>query len=121
MVMPIKPEDIGGDPDAARRIIVLARSIAPCIDSFADNSEEKKDAVAILKGVATEAAARGARHVRSEAVGTARVTYEVGSAFTDDDRDSLRALCGASSGHSDTPAGSFPKERPIGRVWPETY
>lgn len=119
--MPFTPHDLGGDEDAARRILALARSIAPCIDSFGDGSEEKKDAVAILKGVATAVAARGARHVRSEAVGTARVTYEVGSAFTDDDRDSLRALCGASSGRGDTPAGSFPKERPIGRVWPETY
>jgi hypothetical protein len=121
MVMPIKPEDIGGDPDASRRIIVLARSIAPCIDFFADGSEAKKDAIAILKGVLAEVMDRGARTVRSQAVGTARVTYEVGSAFTDDDRDSLRALCGSSSSRGDTPAGSFPKERPIGRVWPEAY
>ena len=119
--MAITPADIGGDETIARRVLVLARDIAPCIDTFAKDSEEWKNAVAILSIVASEAKVRGARSVRSQKVGTASVTYEVGSAFTDDDRDALRALCAAVKSTGSTPAGSFPKERPAGRVWPETY
>lgn len=123
--MPIKPDHIGGDEEDARRIIALGRFIAPCIDSFADDSEEQKTAIAILKGIASEVAAerrsRGSRRVRTQAVGTARVGYEVGSAFTDDDRDALRGLCAAGKSVPAGPVGSFPTGRLIERVWPEEY
>ena len=122
--MTIKPDEIGSDDGAARRVLVLARTIAPCLDSLPEDSDRRKDAIAILKNVYEEVLTRGARHVRSEGVASARVSYEVGSAFTDDDRASLRALCGAMpplQASAEAPAGSFPKERPVGRVWTETY
>lgn len=119
--MAITPTDIGGDENIARRVIVLAKSIAPCIDTFADESEEKKDAIAILSAVAGEVKLRGARNVVAQRQGTASVTYDVGSAFTSDDRDALRALCGATSSSIGQPVGSFPTGRPVGRVWPEEY
>lgn len=124
-MMPIKPEEISSDEDLARRVLALALSIAPCVAAFPDESEERATAIAILKGVAVEvageASARGSRRVRSQAVGTARVSYDVGSAFTDDDRDSLRALCAAAAAPVALPVGSFPKGRPISAVWPEEY
>lgn len=123
--MPIKPEEINSDEDLARRVLALALSIAPCITSFPEDSEERATAIAILKGVAVEVAGetstRGSRRVRSQAVGTARVSYDVGSAFTDDDRDSLRALCSAAAAPVALPVGSFPTGRPISAVWPEEY
>lgn len=118
--MAITPADIGGDDDLARRILVRARSIAPCIDSFADDSEEQKDAIAILKGVASEAAARGARFVRRQSVGPASVDYGPASSwFHADDISALRALCALSGGGA-LPVGSFPKpSEQITRMWPE--
>lgn len=123
--MPIKPEDINTDTDLARRVLALAQSIAPCVAAFPDDSEEHATAIAILKGVAEEVAgeraSRGSRRVVSQGVSGARVSYDVGSAFTSDDRDSLRALCGASVTRGALPVGSFPKGRPISAMWPEEY
>lgn len=123
--MPIKPEDISTDEDLARRVLALARTIAPCVVTLSDESDEKKTAIAILKSVAddieSDRASRGSRRVVSQGVLTARVSYDIGSAFTDDDRDSLRALCNASASPVALPVGSFPKGRPIGALWPEEY
>lgn len=113
----IAAEDITGvDATLARRVIVHARSIAPCLESL--DGDMKKDAVALLTGVAAEAAARGARHVRAQRIGPASVDYGPASSwFTDDDRRALRALCGAAAGG--LPLGSFPRPGIIGRLWPE--
>lgn len=117
----ITPTDIGGDEDRARRVIVHARSIAPCIDSFPDGSEDKKNAVAILKGVLAELPTAGRARVKGQRVGPASVEYfDVASAFSADDRAALRALCGAAS-RGGLPLGSFPQERPVARLWPESY
>lgn len=117
----ITPEDFPGvAEDVARRIIVAARSIAPCIDSFADESENKKNALAILRGVAAEAPAPGARRVRDQAIGSARVSYWDAKTWSEDDRRDLRSLCSAQV-PTGAPRGSFPKERPVSRLWPETY
>lgn len=117
--MPITPTDLGGEESTARRLLVLARSIAPCIDSFADNSEEKKDAVAILKGVLAEQPAAGSRRTRSVSRnGTSMSFSDIESAFDADSRQALRSLCGAASSGG-LPAGSFPKARPFSNVWPE--
>lgn len=98
----------------------MARSIAPCISSFADDSDEQKDAISILKRVYVEAEDRGSRNVKSERTGTGAVEWVVRSAFDGDPRAALKALCSAASAGGQ-PRGSFPAERPIGRVWPETY
>lgn len=119
MDMAITPTDLGGDEDTARRLLVLARSIAPCVDSFADDSEQKKNAIAILKGVLAELPAAGSRRTRSlSRNGTSMSFADVSSTFDDDSRQSLRSLCGSapSAGH---PRGSFPKARPLANTWPE--
>ena len=115
----ILPADIGGDEDLARRILVRARSIAPCIFTFADDSEEAADAIAILRGVFAEAPAPGSRRVKSQRVGGAAVDYELGGGlFTTDDIGLLRALC-ASTPTGGVPVGSFPPAGILTRLWPE--
>lgn len=117
----ITPEDFPGvAEDVARRIIVAARAIAPCIESFEDESENKKNALAILRGVAAEVPAPGSRRVRSQAIGPARVDYWDAATWSAQDRSDLRSLCAAPT-PTGAPRGSFPLERPISRLWPEMY
>jgi len=109
MVM-ITPSDLGGDADAARRVIVYARTIAPCLDSLEDGVGEadpkpRSDAIAILKGVASDVRQRG---VKKQHSGSSGVEYVVdGSSFSAEDRASLRSLCGAVT-TGGLPVGSFP-------------
>lgn len=111
--------DLDVDEDLGRRVLSLARSIAPCLDSFEDESEEKKNAIAILKGVIAELPATGSRRTRSMSRNGSSLTLsDIGSVFTDDDRVSLRALCGSTVADV-TPVGSFPKHSGLGRTWPE--
>lgn len=109
---------ICADETLARRVLSVARSIAPNIDSL--DSDATADATAILNGIATEAAARGIRSVDTNKVGTALVKYASPSSwFTEDDRAALRAICKvvATSGH---PIGDFPPpDRAYRGVWPE--
>lgn len=119
--MGINPEDISTDEDLAREVLAEARAIAPCIFSFDEASEEWKTAVSILKRVSADVAARGSRMVRSQRIGSAAVDYAtVRSAFDGSPSRGLRALCNAGAGAA-LPRGSFPRERPISRLWPETY
>lgn len=112
---------VGADEDLAREVLIVARDIAPCLDSFADESEEQKNALAILRRVYKDTAARGSRFVKSQSVGPASVTYaDIESAFAGQPLRALRALC-ASATVPGLPRGSFPVERPISRLWPETY
>lgn len=115
----IVPADIPGvDEDVARRIIVAARSIAPCIDSFPDDSEQKKDAIAVLRGVAAEVPKAGSRRVKSQRIGPASVEYWNTDTWANEDRTALRALCSPSP-VAGIPMGSFPKAGVVGRIWPE--
>lgn len=121
----LKPADLTGvDETLARRILAVARSIAPGIDDLVDGEGEndpkpRTDAIAILSGVAAEAPGRGPRHVQSQGIGPARVTYRsVESWFSPDDRAALRALCGDDP-RAGGPVGSFPSGSAFGRVWPE--
>lgn len=113
-------DDITGvDESTARRIIAVARSIASGIDDLEEGSEAHKNAIAILQGVADELPAAGEGRVKSLSRAGTAITYEaVRSAFSDDYRRALRALCrgGAPTG---TPRGSFPIDSPAGRMWPE--
>lgn len=119
--MSITPETISTDEDLAREVLAEARAIAPCIFSLDEATEEWKTAVSILKRVCTDVAARGSRLVRSQRIGSASVDYAtVRSAFDGSPSRGLRALCNAGAGAA-LPRGSFPQERPIGRLWPETY
>lgn len=115
----ITPDDIPGvGEDVARRIIVAARSIAPCIDSFPDGSEDQKNVIAILRGVAAEVPTPGSRRVRSQRIGSASVDYWNAETWMPEDRSALRSLCAAAP-TGGNPAGSFPTERVFDRVWPE--
>lgn len=115
----ITPDDIPDvTEDVARRIIVAARFIAPCIDSFPDDSEQRKDAIAILRGVAQEVPAPGSRRVRSQRIGSAAVDYWDATTWLPEDRESLRSLCSAAR-TAGQPIGSFPESLPLRHLWPE--
>lgn len=112
----ITPAELGGDEDTARRVLVRARGIAPCIDTL--DGEPKKDAIAILKGVLAEIPAAGARRAKTLARNGTSITYEdVASAFTTDDVTSLRLLCDAAT-TAGLPIGCFPEDRLFERLWP---
>lgn len=112
------PADISGvDVDVARRIIVAARSIAPCLDSL--EGERKAEAVAILKGVADELPEPGERRVRAQRIGPSSVDYWDANTWSAEDRSALRSLCTAAPGG--LPQGSFPEGGFVGRLWPEKY
>lgn len=115
----IQHTQIGPDEDLAREVLVMGLSIAPCLSSFADGSEEQKNGAAILKRVYKALAARGSLLIKGQRIGPAAVDYAaVSSAFDGQPRAALRALCGASV-KSAAPRGSFPTDRPISRIWPE--
>lgn len=112
---------VGADEDLAREVLVVARDIAPCISSLVDDSEEQKDALAILRRVYKETAARGSRLIKGQRIGSAAVDYaDIKSAFDGQPRRALRSLCSTATGGG-APRGSFPLERPIARIWPERY
>ena len=114
----ITPDEISTDTDLARRVLVRARSIAPCLNSIPDGDDRKSDAIAILKGVIAEVPSPGARRVRSRARNGTSISYnDPGGAFSDDDILSLRSLCDAAS--NGLPIGSFPEARPFAREWVE--
>ncbi|MDR2294690.1 MAG: hypothetical protein LBE05_05750 [Microbacterium sp.] len=116
--MAITHEQLGDDEDLAREILVVARDIAPCLGSLTDEAE--KDALSILKRVYKYSAARGSRDVKAQSIGPASVSYaDIESAFDGQPRRALRSLCGAAAGGG-MPRGSFPAERPISRLWPES-
>ena len=113
------PSDLTGvDGKVALRLIAVARSIAPCLDTLAGDAKEQ--AAAILEGVAAELPQAGSRRARSQSRNGTSVTWDAyGSAFTDDDRDALRALCGVSGlASAGSPAGSFPPSTITTRIWP---
>lgn len=115
--MTISHTDIGVEEDLGRRLLVRARIIAPCLDSL--DGEARKDAIAILKGVAAELPAAGYGRARSLARDGTSVTFtDVGSAFTADDVTALRSLCSAAT-PAGLPVGSFPDSRITTKVWPE--
>jgi hypothetical protein len=111
---------LGTDEDLAREVLIVAHDIAPCIASFPDESEEQKNALAILRRVYRDSEARGSRMVKSQRIGSAGVDYaDVASSFAGQPTRALRSLCAAAA--AALPRGSFPTERPIQRLWPETY
>lgn len=115
--MAITKEDLGvSDDDLRRRIMVTARRIAPCIDTFLDDSEDKANAVAILKGVVAELPEAGSRRVRSLGRNGTTMSFDVEAAFTSDIRADLESLCAAAP--LGLPEGSFPVDTLFERLWP---
>ena len=117
----ITHDKIGSDEDLAREVLIVGRDIAPCILSFAEGSEEEKDALAVLKRVYKNLAERGSRLVKAQRIGSASVDYaDIESAFDGQPRRALRALCTAAPSQGGS-RGSFPIERPLANLWPERY
>lgn len=118
--MSITPNDLGVAEDLGRRVLVKARIIAPCLDSFDPETEPGKNAIAILKGVIAELPEPGEKRIRSISRSGTSMTFDtaLASAFEGDAADSLRSLCGASA-HPGLPMGSFPAASPMERLWPE--
>lgn len=117
----ITHDKLGSDEDLAREVLVVAHSIAPCLASFPDDSEEQKNAIAILRRVYRDSETRGSRMIKAQRIGSAGVDYaDVASAFEGQPTSALRALCAAGAA-SGKPRASFPTERPLQRLWPETY
>ena len=120
-MMPITHADISDDEDLGRRVLAraCAGDIAPCLTTLDPDSEQGLTAIAILKGVIAEIPGPGSSRTRSlSRNGTAITLAAINSAFDDDSRASLRALCGSSSAPG-LPRGSFPTTSAFGRVWPE--
>ncbi len=112
-------EKLGGDESVARRVLVTARIIAPCIDSFAEESEEQKNALAILRGVIAELPGQGSRRTRSMSRnGTSMSFADVKAAFTEEDKAALRSLCPGQK-PAGLPQGSFPAAGDLAGGWPE--
>ncbi len=108
-----------GREDLGRRVLIVARGIAPCIDSLVEDTEEWKDAVAVLKAVVADMPAPGTRGIASQRTGSSSVTYtQISGAFDSTARASLRALCGLEAAEG-LPQGSFPPAGLVSRVWPE--
>lgn len=117
----ITHSDIGDDKDLARQILVIGRSIAPCISSFEESSDDYESALSILRLVYKDTVDRGPRFVKGQSIGPARVDYtDVASMFEGVPTQALRALCNAKP-LGGVAAGSFPTERPVSRMWPERY
>lgn len=117
----ITHDKIGSDEDLAREVLIVGRDIAPCILSFAADSEEEKDALAVLKRVYQNLAERGSLLVKAQRIGSASVDYaDIASAFDGQPRRALRALCAPASAPG-LSRGSFPLERPLAKLWPERY
>lgn len=107
------------DEDLARRVLARARTIAPCIDNFPEDSEERKDAIAILKGVIAELPAAGEARIRSVGRNGTNITLaDIASAFDGDASISLRSLCGEVTTSGAEPLGSFPEDSLFERLWP---
>ena len=113
----IGPSDLPGlDANVARRLIAVARSIAPCLDTLVD--EAREDAIAILLGVAAELPAPGTGRMKTQSRNGTSVTWsDYSTAFTADYRSALRALC-STAGTAGAPVGSFPVSTITRRIWP---
>lgn len=118
MAEPFGPWDLPDlDETLARRLIAAARSIAPCLDTL--EGEPRRDAVAILMGVAAEVPSAGTSRMRSQSRnGTSATWGDFSSAFSADDRSSLRALCSTAAASAGGPVGSFPVSTAACRIWP---
>lgn len=117
--MSITHADITDDEDLGRRVLVRARTIAPCLDTLDPESEDGLNAIAILKGVIAELPTAGDRRTRSLSRNGTSMSFDaIDAAFDSDARASLRAVCGLGGGRA-LPMGSFPTTRAFESVWPE--
>lgn len=104
------------DAKVARRVISVALSIAPALDSL--EGEAKARAVAIIEGGADELPTSGSRRVRSRSRNGTSVSFDgAAGVFTPEERAALRALCGLTASPG-APVGSFPPSTITRSIWP---
>ena len=118
---PITHDQIGTDQDRARRVLMRARIIAPCIVTLED-SEAVANALAILRGAYAELPDEGERRLRRMSRNGTGVDLDAaGPMFTTEDEASLRALCTVAviAEPPSIPLGSFPSDTLFERLWPE--
>ena len=115
----MQPSDLTGvDEVVARRLLAVARAIAPGLDQL--DYDDKETAVAILQGVAAELPAPGSRRVRSQSRNGTSIGFDAFvSAWTAEEKAALRALCGHSVASSGAPVGVFPAPGVVESLWPE--
>ena len=111
------------DAALARRVLLYATTVAPCLPTL--EGEAKESALAILGSIAVELTNASGRRVKSRERGEWKIAYfsdaEIASIISADDRAALRWLCGNGSA-SRGPIGRFPRpRRPLERMWPEEY
>lgn len=116
----IQHSDITNDEDLGRMILIRARRIAPQITTVADGTDEKADAVAVLRLVAKRAVEAGTGAIASQSRnGTSITRRDIGSAFRSEDLDALRTIFDIPAVVSAGPVGSFPPAGVITGLWPE--
>lgn len=117
----VQAQDLGPDTDLARRVLLRARRLAPCLADAVADEEKQAEVLAVLKGVYKRAVDIGTGVIASQGRnGTSRSYRDVRSAFTAEDVSDLRFLCsGADAPAGAMPVGSFPTERPLSKLWPE--
>jgi hypothetical protein len=118
----ITHEDITSDEDLGRVLLLRAFDIAPQLRTVEDESDEKKNAIAVLRRVAKRAVDIGTGVIESRSRnGSSIKTRAVDDAFTPGDLRDLRLIFGPVGEKPHGPVGSFPTDRPVTRLWPETY
>lgn len=118
----IAAADVGPDENVARRILMRARRLAPCMATWPEELDLRQDAIAILKAVYARATVIGTGAIASQSRnGTSISLRQINSAWTQEDIDDLRSLCGQASAApaGALPLGSFPTDRPLSKLWPE--
>lgn len=114
--MAISGADLGVGDELARRVLVSARRIAPCLDTLVDLARD--DAIAVLKGVIAELPEAGAWRAKSMSRNGTSITFaDIESAFTLEARANLRSLCGDLD--QGLAMGCFPDDKTFARLWPE--
>jgi hypothetical protein len=117
----ITPAEFTADEDLGLLLLLRAADVAPQVRSVVDDSVEKKTAIAVLRRVAKRAAEAGTGAVDSMSRnGTSMRLRDVGDSFNARDLRDLRLIFGIAEPAHVGPLGSFPAERPLSRIWPET-
>ncbi|PPF18271.1 hypothetical protein C5B92_07080 [Rathayibacter sp. AY1A4] len=114
----ITHSNVSSDEDLGRRVLAYARTIAPCLGTLDGETEQGKDAIALLKSIAKSVPDPEMSRVRSMNRNGTSMSFDVASAFSSDDRAALRYLCSGSAA-AVGPIGSFPKGGHVAKVWPE--
>lgn len=117
----ITPAEFTTDEDLGLLLLLRAAEVAPQVRTVVDNSDEKKTAIAVLRRVAKRAAEAGTGAVDSMSRnGTSMRLRDVGDSFNTRDLRDLRLIFGIAEPAHVGPLGSFPVERPLSRIWPES-